>query len=97
MFAIKQEDIQKLSSLDQQTCLCKGKFDTEYVLFTPHALPIESLLKKHSLVSPEVRNVSLRTKIISSLMSLQKSQSKRVCTEVRFQDFRTQNHASLSS
>ena len=41
MFAVKQEDIQKLSSLDQQTCLCKGKFDTEYVLFTPHALPVK--------------------------------------------------------
>ena len=40
-FCHKQEDIIKLSSLDQQTCLCKGKFDTEYVLFTPHALPVK--------------------------------------------------------
>ena len=40
-FCHKQEDIQKLSSLDQQTCLCKGKFDTEYVLFTPHAVPVK--------------------------------------------------------
>ena len=27
-FCHKQEDIQKLSPLDQQTCICKGKFDT---------------------------------------------------------------------
>ena len=40
-FCHKQEDIQKVSSVDQQTCLCKGKFDTEYVLFTPHALPVK--------------------------------------------------------
>ena len=40
-FCHKQEDVQKLSSLDQQTCLCKGKFDTEYVLFTPHAMPVK--------------------------------------------------------
>ena len=40
-FCNKQEDIQKVSSVDQQTCLCKGKFDTEYVLFTPHALPVK--------------------------------------------------------
>ena len=40
-FCHKQEDIQKVSSLDQPTCLCKGKFDTEYVLFTTHALPVK--------------------------------------------------------
>ena len=40
-FCHKQEDIQKVSSVDQQKCLCKGKFDTEYVLFTPHELPVK--------------------------------------------------------
>ena len=49
VFCYKQGDIQSLSSLDQQTCLFKGKFDTEYVLST--LTRAAESLKKHSLVA----------------------------------------------
>ena len=49
VFCYKQKDIQQLSSLDLQPCLCNGKFDTEYVLSTLKRAA-ESL-KKHSLVA----------------------------------------------
>ena len=53
VFCYKQGDIQYLSSLDQQTCLFKGKFDTEYVLST--LTRAAESLKKHSFISLEVR------------------------------------------
>ena len=74
----EQGNIQELSSLYQQTCLFKGKFDTEYVLST--LTRAAESLKKGLFSSPEVRNISLRPKISCSFMSLQKFQSKSVCT-----------------
>ena len=82
MFCYKQGDIQSLSSLNQQTCLFKGKFDTEYVLST--LTRAAESLKKHSLVARKFGTtfhlISLRPKISFSFMSLQKFQSKSVCT-----------------
>ena len=49
VYCYKQGDIQQLSSLDQQPYLCKGKFDTEYVLSTLKRAG-ESL-NKHSLAA----------------------------------------------
>ena len=49
VFCYKQGDIQYLPCLDQQTCLFKGKFDTEYVLST--LTRAAESLKKPSLVA----------------------------------------------